>query len=145
MVRLEATADFRENRRTVVAGDVNPAGESPVSVSAGAPSSRPQACIERYLSQAGCQKPEKVREQPCRLEYKVKSAASTKIQWESRATHIMAKAKLSGERPGCKDTGSLPGVWELAGMEGFALNWRGPSTQPMSGKVILYKPEVKSV
>src|SRR6266568_836237 len=64
----------------------SPAGVSPASVSAGAPSSRPQVSVERPVAQAGCQEP--LRREPARgPQHDVKPAASTESQPESRASH----------------------------------------------------------
>ena len=69
----------------------SPAGASPASVSAGAPSSRPQASGEIPVARAGCQEP--LRREPVRgPQHQVKPAASTQLQPESRAAHFSAKA-----------------------------------------------------
>jgi RNA-directed DNA polymerase len=84
------------------------------------------------------------REQPSRSQ-RVKPAASTKRQWESRAAHITAKAKLSARvTPDDKALKRLPGVWGVTGLDGGMRNWRDPVKQPESGRVVSYKPEVKS-
>ena len=68
----------------------SPAGASPVSVSAGAPSTRPQACEESRTAQAGCQEP--LRREPVRgPQHHVKLAASSNLQPEPRAGHGAAK------------------------------------------------------
>ena len=79
------------DRRSSASRCSSPAGASPVSVSAGAPSSRPQASGESPVAQAGCQKP--LRREPARgPQHQVKPAASTELQSESRAAHVTAKA-----------------------------------------------------
>jgi RNA-directed DNA polymerase len=84
------------------------------------------------------------REQPSRPQ-RVKLAASTKRQRESRAAHITAKAMPSARvTPDDKALRSLPGVWSVAGLEGGIRNWRDPSKQPESGRVGSYKPGAKS-
>jgi hypothetical protein len=81
---------------------VSSAGGSPVSVSAEAPSSRPQVPGREAYAQAGRQEPARRRE-PCSGErahgpqHEVKPAASTEKQSESRAAHVTAKATSRGQ------------------------------------------------
>jgi hypothetical protein len=75
----------------------DPAGESPVSVSGDAPSSRARTRTERVVGQAGRRKPVRQRElcsgeQARGPQHKVKPAASTQLQSEGRAAHLTAKA-----------------------------------------------------
>jgi RNA-directed DNA polymerase len=114
---------------------VDPAGESPVSVSASAPSSRPAAEGEIPTAEAGCQKrasrrepvsEERVRE-PQRY---VKPAASKDEQAGGRAAHVTGKATSA--------TRVLEHVVDPSGVEGAARvqgsirNTRDPSAPPSS-------------
>jgi len=120
----------------------DPAGASPVSVSAGAPSSRPQASAERPVAQAGCQEP--LRRKPARgPQHHVKPAASTDLQPESRAGHVTAKATSAVSQSGDHAAG-LGGVRGVARVHGDERNTRGPSARPWSGQSASYKPMAKS-
>jgi hypothetical protein len=112
-----------------------PAGESPVSESAGAPSSRPAAEGEIPTAEAGCQK--RVRRQAPRNteqargpQLHVKPAASTEKQSEGRAGHVAAKATSTVRRPERID--DLGGVWGAARVQGSSRNTRDPSALPSS-------------
>src|SRR6185437_13107214 len=124
-----------------------PAGASPVSASVGAPSSRPQVAGRDPDAQAGYRKPVP-RRKPCGGEqqrgpqHEVKPAASTELQWESRADHFTAKATSGVLVP--KRTHDLSGVRGAARVEGNERNTRGPSVSPMSGQDGSYKPKAKS-
>ena len=121
----------------------SPAGASPASVSAGAPSSRPQARLETAVTRAGCRKP--LRREPVRgPQPNVKPAASTHLQPESRAAHVTAKATSSASRSGGVRVEGLGGVWGAARGHGEGRNTRGPSAQPRSGQGGSYKPTAKS-
>src|SRR5678815_4348949 len=103
----------------------SPAGASPVSVSAGAPSSRPQASEEIPVAQAGCHKP--LRRKPARgPQHQVKPAASTDLQPESRAGHFAVKAMSDVPRSGGVRTSGLGGVGGAARVYGDGRNTRGP-------------------
>src|SRR5688500_18292283 len=120
----------------------SPAGASPASVSAGAPSSRPQAPGEIPVARAGCQEP--LRREPARgPQHQVKPAASTDSQSESRADHVAAKAMSAVSASG-DDAGGLGGVWGAARVHGEERNTRGPSAQPSSRQRGSYKPTVKT-
>jgi hypothetical protein len=121
----------------------SPAGASPVSVSAGAPSSRPQAPGEIPVAQAGCQKPR--RRKPARgPQHYVKPAASTDLQPESRAGHFAAKAMSAVSQSGDAHAAGLGGVRGVARVQGDERNTRGPSAPPWSGQSTSYKPTAKS-
>jgi hypothetical protein len=121
----------------------SPAGVSPASVSAGAPSSRPQARPETAAAQAGCHKP--LRREPVRgPQPNVKPAASTHLQSESRAAHGTAKAMSSAPWSGGVRAEGLGGVWGAARGHGEGRNTRGPSAPPESGQRGSYKPRAKS-
>ena len=121
----------------------SPAGASPVSVSAGAPSSRPQAREETRAAQAGCQEP--LRREPVRgPQHHVKPAASTESQSESRAGHVAAKATSAMPQSGGARVAGLGGVWGAARGHGEERNTRGPSARPESGQRGAYKPTAKS-
>ena len=121
----------------------SPAGASPASVSAGAPSSRPQARPETAVARAGCQKPLR-REQVRGPQHEVKPAASTHLQPESRAAHLTAKATSPTPRSGGARAGGLGGVWGAARGHGGGRNTRGPSARPESGQRVSHKPKVKA-
>src|SRR5215210_59143 len=121
----------------------SPAGASPASVSAGAPSSRPQAPVERPVARAGCQEP--LRREPARgPQHYVKPAASTHLQSESRAAHVTAKATSAASQSGDARAAGLGGVQGAARVHGDGRNTRGPSAQPRSGRRGAYKPTAKS-
>ncbi len=121
----------------------SPAGVSPASVSAGAPSSRPQVSVERPVAQAGCQEP--LRREPARgPQHDVKPAASTESQSESRAGHIAAKATSAVPESGGVRTAGLGGVGGAARVHGDERNTRGPSAQPLSRQRGSYKPTAKA-
>jgi hypothetical protein len=121
----------------------SPAGASPVSVSAGAPSSRPQASEEIPVAQAGCRKP--LRRKPARgPQHQVKPAASSDSQSESRAGHVAAKAMSAMPQSGGVRVAGLGGVWGAARVQGDERNTRGPSARPGSGHSDSYKPMAKS-
>jgi hypothetical protein len=120
-----------------------PAGASPASVSAGAPSSRPQALEEISVAQAGCQKPP--RRKPARgRQHEVKPAASIDLQSESRAAHFRVKATSSASESGEVHAEDLGGVQGAARVQGDERNTRGPSAQPQSRQSGSYKPKAKS-
>jgi RNA-directed DNA polymerase len=113
----------------------DPAGASPASVSAGAPSSRPAAEGETPTAEAGRRK--RVRqqellntEQAHGPQHEVKPAASTEKQSESRAGHVTAKATSSTRAPERDE--DLGGVRGAARVQGASRNTRDPSAQPSS-------------
>jgi hypothetical protein len=120
-----------------------PAGASPASASAGAPSSRPQALEEIPMAQAGCRKPLR-RKQARGPQHQVKPAASTNLQSESRAGHVAAKATLVARHSEAASAASLGGVWGAARVQGEVRNARDPSVRPRKGQAASYKPTVKS-
>src|SRR5713101_6191064 len=115
--------------RAFVSRRSSPAGASPASVSAGAPSSRPRARDESRAAQAGRQEP--LRREPARgPQHQVKSAASTNSQSESRAGHVAAKATSPAFQSGDVYAVGLGGVEGAARVQGGERNTRGPSAQP---------------
>ena len=120
----------------------SPAGESPASVIAGAPSSRPQVRAERRVARAGCQEP--LRREPVRGPQHVKLAASSHLQSERRAAHVTAKTMSHAPQSGDVRARELGGVWSAARGHGDERNTRGPSAQPESGQRGSYKPMAKS-
>jgi RNA-directed DNA polymerase len=121
----------------------SPAGASPASVSAGAPSSRPQARVETPVARAGCQEP--LRREPVRgPQHYVKPAASTDSQSESRAAHVTAKATSAMPQSGGARVAGLGGVGGAARGHGAERNTRGPSAPPSSRHDDAYKPTVKA-
>ena len=129
--------------RAQASGRSSPAGASPASVSAGAPSSRPQPCGESRAGQAGCQEP--LRREPVRgPQHQVKLAASTNSQSERRAGHVAAKTTSCVPQSGDARARELGGVWSAARGHGGERNTRGPSVQPRSGQRGSYKPSAKA-
>jgi len=124
----------------------DPAGASPVSVSARAPSSRPAAEGEIPTAEAGCQKrasqrelisEERVRE-PQRY---VKPAASTEKQSGGRAAHFTGKAtSTTRELEHVVDPGGVRGA---ARVQGSSRNTRDPSAQPSSWLGDANRPSAK--
>jgi len=138
MVRREET-----DRSPSASRCSSPAGASPASVSAGAPSSRPQALGEIPMARAGCQEP--LRREPARgPQHQVKPAASTDLQPESRAGHVAAKAMFAMPQSGGKRIAGLGGVGGAARVQGEERNTRGPSAPLWSGQGGSYKPMAKS-
>jgi RNA-directed DNA polymerase len=86
------------------------------------------------------QKPRE-REQLRGPQHEVKPAASTHLQWESRAAHVTAKATSSARESGWAE--GFPGVEGAARGEGEVRNTRGPSAWRKSPRVEPYKPKVK--
>ena len=141
MVRREEAGDL--SLGSLASRCPSPAGASPASVSAGAPSSRPQASGEIPVAQAGCRKP--LRREPARgPQHEVKPAASTDSQSESRAAHVTAKATSVASESGEVHAAGLGGVRGAARVQGDERNMRGPSAQPPSRQSDSYKPKVKS-
>jgi len=126
-----------------VAGSIDPAGESPVRESAGAPGSRPPAAVERLAVEAWRQKPLR-REQDGGPQHEVNLAASTHLQWGSRAAHVTAKAMLAARETGEGSAAGSPGVWRAARGQGAMGNRRDPSGWSKSGRGEPYKPKAKS-
>jgi len=124
-----------------------PAGESPVWVSVGAPSSRPPSRVERPDGEAWCRKPsaaKAVRGKQVRgPQHQVKPAASSELQRESRAEHVAAKAMSVADESECEAT-LLSGVWGAARGHGEMRNSRGPSALRSEPRGARYKPTVKS-
>ena len=121
----------------------SPAGASPVSVSTGTPSSRPQARAESRAAQAGCQEP--LRREPVRgPQHHVKLAASSDSQSERRAGHVAAKTMSRASQSGDVRARELGGVGSVARGHGEGRNTRGPSARPGSGQSDSYKPMAKS-
>lgn len=122
------------------------AGESPVSESAGAPSSRPAAEGQIPTAEAGCQKRARWQE-PRSAErahgpqLHVKPAASTDEQSEGRAGHVAAKAKSRAPRP--ESAHDLGGVRGAARGHRSLRNTRDPSAPPSSRQSATNRPEAK--
>ena len=131
-----------EDGRLVVIDDGNPpsgredpAGASPVSVSARAPSSRPAPKEEIPTGEAGYRKrasqgdlisEERVREP----QLEVKPAASKEKQSGGRAGHVTGKAtSTAGDLDPDVDSGGVRGA---ARVQGSTRNTRDPSAQPSS-------------
>ena len=124
---------------------ISPAGENPVSVSAGAPSSRPQASEGDPGVRAGRQEPvsRKVSGEQARgPQHEVKPAASTDQQSRSRAAHVTAKATPVAPVP--ERAMGPGGVRGAARVQGGMRNTRGPSQPPSSRQGASYKSKTKS-
>jgi hypothetical protein len=135
--RDDADARAHASRRS------SPAGASPASVSAGAPSSRPQTREETHAGQAWCQEP--LRREPVRgPQHHVKLAASSHSQPERRAGHGAAKTMSRAPQSGDARARELGGVRSAARGHGDERNTRGPSAQPGSGRRHSYKPPAKA-
>ena len=98
-------------------------------------------------SQAGCQKPKAGAvsvdgEQAHGPQHKVKFAASSDKQSESRVAHVTTKATLKVLHP--DGALSFGGVWSVARVLRIVRNRRGPSGLPLSRQSGLYKPKVKA-
>src|SRR5574337_241475 len=125
----------------------DPAGESPVSVSGDAPSSRARTRTERDVDRAGRRKPVNQREllsgeRVRGPQHEVKSAASSDLQSEGRAAHFTAKATSTA-----RDTDlvvDLGGVEDAARVQGSSRNTRDLSALPSSRQGGSYKPKAKS-
>lgn len=116
-------------------GCADPAGESPVQVSVGAPGSRLPAAIERSTVEAQRREPGVTGEQACGPQpSEVNVAASSDYQpkgvRESRAGHVTAKATDNERAP--KRSLDLPGVWTSARTQGSVWNGRGPTRSSSS-------------
>jgi RNA-directed DNA polymerase len=132
-----------EGARAPTSRRSSPAGASPVSVSAGAPSSRPRTRDESHADQAGCQEPP--RREPVRgPQHEVKLAASSHLQPERRAGHVAAKTISPGLQSGDARPGELGGVRSAARGHGAERNTRDPSVQPESGRHASYKSSTKA-
>jgi hypothetical protein len=130
-------------------GRVEPAGASPAPVSVGAPGSRPQPSSRETAGRAGRQEPVRWREprsgeQARGPQHQVKPAASSELQWESRAEHVAAKATFDAPGSGQIRASSLLGVEGAARVQGSRRNRRDPSAQPRSGTGGSYKPKAKA-
>ncbi len=148
MVRRDPTERPASSEdRSFAARCASPAGASPASVSAGAPSSRPQASGETPVSRAGRQEPVMRREpssgeQARGPQHEVKPAASKEKQSGSRAAHVTAKATPEVRAP--ERIAGPGGVRGAARVQGEARNTRDPSAQPQSRQGGSYKPKAKS-
>jgi hypothetical protein len=141
MVRRDEAGRLDEERSA--SGCTVPVGESPISVSAGTPSSRPRVRDESRVAQAGCQEPLR-REQVRGPQHEVKPAASTDSQSESRAAHATAKAMSGAWKTGGARALGLGGVRGAARVQGAVRNTRDPSVRPVSGQAGSYKPTAKA-
>src|SRR5674476_525616 len=124
------------------------AGESPVSESAGAPSSRPATEEEIPTVEAGFRKRASqhklISEQRARgPQHEVKPAASTEKQSESRADHFAAKATSTSQAPERDD--DLGGVRGAARVQGSSRNTRDPSAPPSSWLGDANRPSAKGI
>lgn len=130
------------HERTIVRCCTCPAGESPVPVDAGGPGSRVAERGEIREAEADRRKPLR-REQPRGPQHQVKPAASTDLQRESRASHVIAKAMSATQESRVERVARLSGVRGAARVEGQARNVGGRSAQPGSRRSGSYKPKAK--
>ena len=111
------------------------AGASPVSVSAGAPSSRVQSWVERPRAERTVESLLGGSDEAGRNRVNAEQASSKyqpKGVWERRAGHVAAKATHSPRsRPGSGL--GLPGVRAAARFDRTVRNTRDPSRRPTSG------------
>ena len=120
----------------------SPAGASPASVSAGAPSSRPRTCGESCAGRAGCQEP--LRREPVHgPQHHVKLAASSDLQPERRAGHVAAKTTPRAIQSGDALVRGLGGVRSAARGQGAERNTRDPSVRAASGPHASHKSSTK--
>jgi hypothetical protein len=143
MVRPEGEGSSGRRPRGPEPSCANPAGASPVPVSAGAPGSRPQARTERDVSRAGHQEPLR-RERVRGPQREVNPAASSDEQCGSRAAHLTAKATPAAQRTGAESARGSTGVWGAAREQGSERNRRGPSARSLSRQGVPYKPRVSA-
>jgi len=113
------------SRGKAFSGCADPAGASPVPVSAGAPGSRPQARAAIPVSRAGRREPLR-RERARGPQHEVNPAASSDEQSGSRADHVAAKATLAARKTGERSAGGPAGVGGAARGQGSERNRRGP-------------------
>jgi hypothetical protein len=141
---------------------IEPAGGRPVQVSAGAPGSRPQPESVNPQAIAGRQEPlpwdrtyslpmvpganmrQVRREQERGPQHQVNPAASTNLQWGSRAAHITAKAKSAARVTGSASATGSSGVLGAARVQGTMRDAGDPTVQPLSRQGHAYKPKVKA-
>jgi len=122
------------------------AGESPVRVSAGAPGSRHQRCVETRIAKRCVQSLERGSNQAGRNKLNAEQASSDsqpKGVRECRAGHAAAKAKHSTRAEPERVLG-LPGVLAAARLDRAVRNTRGPSRRRTSSKDRAYKAGAES-
>lgn len=143
MVRRDGAAEVIGVR--VVSCCTVPAGASPVSVGAGAPSSRVQPRLERGVAERTVGSLVRGSNEAGRNTVNAEQASSNyqpKGVWEGRAGHVAAKAMHSDLVP--ERSVGFPGVWAAACFEGAVRNTRDPSWRPASGKDRAYKALAES-
>ncbi len=116
-------------------GCIDPAGESPVQVSVGAPGSRLPVAAERPLAEAQRQEPGSSGKQahgpqPSEVNVAASSDSQPKGVREGRAGHATAKATDIGPDP--KRPVDLSGVETAARAQGSMRNGRGPTRSSSS-------------
>lgn len=123
----------------------DPAGESPVRVSAGAPGSRHQSVRETERTER-CVEGLTYGGSEAAGRNKVNASASSDSQpkgvRERRAGHVAAKAMHSVLDP--DRALGLPGVWAAARREGSVRNTRDPRRQPALGEDRAHKAAAES-
>jgi len=118
-----------------------------VKVPSGQATERPVAgptLSEKSLSASGASKASVRRKQEYGPQHKVNPAASTNLQWGSRATHFGVKAKdIAGVSESVAAVDSS-GVGGAARNQGKVRDAGDPTAQPLSRQGHTYKPKVKT-
>jgi len=144
MVRPERSRPLRVDRCSV-----EPAGESPVTVSAGAPCSRPRSrgeipSTERGFESLSVPRRRNVRREQIRGPSIKRTLQPREIEAErrgGRAAHVTVKATDTVPIP--EWTVDAPGVRRRARGEGSTGNRRDPTRRPTLGEGGAYKPSAK--
>jgi hypothetical protein len=144
MVRPERSGRVSPDRCSV-----EPAGESPATVSAGAPCSRPRSGGEIPTAERGVKSPRVSRRRGVggeqirgpRMKRTLQPRDIRAERRDGRAGHVAAKATDSARGP--EWALDVLGVWRRARGEGSTGNRRDPPRQPTSGEGDAYKPKAK--
>ena len=124
------------------------AGESPATVGAGAPCSRPRAKRETAASERGVEGPqlvarpsggERIRRPSMKRTLQPSDRETRKVGWPSRSTH--GEGNRLHSRP--EEMQDTRGVWRRACGDSSMRNRRGPSRRPTLGGGGSYKPSAK--
>ena len=95
-------------------------------------------------ARAGRQKPLLRREQRSGPQHQVNPAASTYLQWGSRAAHVTAKATITTRTSEIAGVEKSSGVLGAARSEGLVRDAGDPTAQPDSRQGRSYKPKAKA-
>jgi RNA-directed DNA polymerase len=99
---------------------------------------------ERSPEPSGASKASYGREQVRGPQHQVNPAASSDLQWRSRAQHVGVKATSAARVSESAGAGGPSGVWGAAREQGDVRNAGDPSGQPESGQGRSYKPKAKA-